>query len=127
MWGGPPFTISSNEGIDVRNLSAARDWYKAKLGLKDMTSEWEDDSGRPFADLGFSGDGEFLRLVQLPTGGSPQTGHVILFARNLEKAHQWLAGRGVIIEPITADSGENHFFLFRDLDGNAIEVCVESG
>jgi hypothetical protein len=33
MSGGPPFWIPDNYAIDVRNLAAARDRYKEKLGL----------------------------------------------------------------------------------------------
>jgi len=51
--------------------------------------------------------------------------HVIFYAKNLEKAHQWLIHRGVAAQPVTADSGGNRFFRFEDLEGNAIEVCVE--
>jgi predicted enzyme related to lactoylglutathione lyase len=53
--------------------------------------------------------------------------HVVLFAKNLEKTQQWLVSRGVLVEPITCDAGGNHLFHFHDLEGNAIEVCVEPG
>jgi hypothetical protein len=51
MWGGPPFFIPDNCTVDVRNLAAAREWYKEKLGLREAHDRTEDDSGRPFADL----------------------------------------------------------------------------
>jgi hypothetical protein len=54
-----------------------------------------------------------------------KTDRVIFFAKNLEKAHEWLAGRGVAVEPTTTDSGGNRLFRFQDLEGNTIEVCVE--
>jgi catechol 2,3-dioxygenase-like lactoylglutathione lyase family enzyme len=127
MWGKPPFTFADNNAIDVRNLAAAREWYKEKLGLHEAHSDRVDDSGRPFADLHVSGDDTFLSLVELEPGASRQNGHVIFFAANLEKAHQWLAGRGVTVEPTTTDSGGNRLFRFRDLEGNTIEVCVEPG
>lgn len=127
MWGRPPFSLSDNCAVDVRNLAVACAWYKEKLGMQDAKTDRAEDSGRPFADLRISGDGPFLSLIELEPGGSPESEHVILFARNLEKAKQWLAGRGVAVEPPTADSGGNRFFRFRDLDGNAIEVCVEPG
>jgi hypothetical protein len=63
--------------------------------------------------------------VELAPGASADKRHVILFAKNLEKAHQWLAGRGVAVEPTTIDSGGNRLFRFQDLERNTIEVCVE--
>ena len=63
--------------------------------------------------------------MELGPGASAEKRHVIFFAKNLEKAHQWLAERGVAVELPTTDSGGNRLFRFRDLEGNAIEVCVE--
>ena len=127
MWGKPPVSIGDNCAVDVRNLAAAREWYKEKLGLRDARSDREDDSGRPFADLNNSNGGPILSLVELAPGASAEKEHVIFWATNLEKAHQWLAGRGVVVEPLLTDSGGNRYFRFRDLEGNAIEVCIEPG
>jgi catechol 2,3-dioxygenase-like lactoylglutathione lyase family enzyme len=127
MWGKPPFYIADNDAIDVRNLAAAREWYTEKLGLHEAHTDRKDDSGRPYADLCVFGADTFLSLVELDPGASKQNRHVIFFARNLEKAHQWLAGRGVTVEPTATDSGGNRLFRFLDLEGNTIEVCVEPG
>ena len=127
MWGKPPFYILDNCAVDVRNLTAAREWYKEKLGLHESKTDREEDSGRPFADLHIPNDGAFLSLVELEPGASAENRHVIFFAKNLDKAHQWFAQRGVAVEPTATDSGGNRLFLFRDLEGNTIEVCVEPG
>ena len=127
MWGKPPFTIADNCAVDVRSVAAAREWYTEKLGLRDALIDREEDSGRPFVDLHISNDDTFLSLVELEPGASVENRHVIFFTKNLEKTHQWLAGRGVPVEPPTTDSGGNHFFRFQDLEGNTIEVCVEPG
>lgn len=128
MWGGPPFFIPDDCAVDVRNLAAALEWYKEKLGLREAHDRTEDDSGRPFADLCISrGDVTFISLVELEPGASPGKQHAILYSKRLEKTHEWLAQRGVTVEPITADSGGNRLFRFRDLEGNAIEICVDPG
>ena len=127
MWGRPPFFIGNNYAIDVRNLADSRNWYAEKLGFREAHDRKEDDSGRPFADLHIGNDDTFVSLVELPSGASAEDRHVIFFAKNLEKAHQWLAARGVLVEPITSDSGGNRLFRFHDLEGNPIEVCVEPG
>jgi catechol 2,3-dioxygenase-like lactoylglutathione lyase family enzyme len=125
MWGKPPFSIADNCAVDVQNLAAAREWYKEKLGLHEARNDRQDDSGRPFVDLYISNDDTFLSLVELKPGVSAETQHVIFFTKNLEKTHEWLAGRGLVVEPITTDSGGNRLFQFQDLEGNTLEACVE--
>lgn len=125
MWGGAPFSIADNCTVDVRSLAAARDWYKEKLGLREIHDRTQDDSGRPFADFCISKDSGICSLVEIEPRATPNKQHVIFYTKKLEKARQWLIDRGVATEAITADSGGNRFFRFFDLDGNAIEVCVE--
>ena len=128
MRGSPPFFIPDSCVVDVRNLAAARNWYKEKLSLQESYDRREDDSGRPFADLCLSKhDTACFSLVELEPGASPENRHNILYSKKLEKALQWLAARGVSVEAITTDSGGNRLFRFYDLDENAIEVCVEPG
>jgi catechol 2,3-dioxygenase-like lactoylglutathione lyase family enzyme len=127
MWGKPPFWISNNCGVDVRNLGTARDWYKKALGLREVSSDWQDDSGRPFVGLCAASDDAILTLVERGAATSVQNEHVIFFAKNLEKARQRPKERGVAVEAVTSDSGGNRFFRFQDLEGNAIEVCIEPG
>jgi catechol 2,3-dioxygenase-like lactoylglutathione lyase family enzyme len=125
MFGKPPFVIPDNCTVDVRSLVAARAWYKEKLGLIETKIQREDDSGRPFADMCISKNDSILSLIELPAGAVAEKHHVIFYSGNLEKCQKWLVERGVTVEPITSDSGGNRLFRFRDLDGNAIEVCVE--
>ncbi|MGB7024517.1 MAG: VOC family protein [Candidatus Acidiferrales bacterium] len=125
MWGGPPFSIADNYAIDVRSTAAAREWYKEKLGLREIQDRKEDDSGRPFADVCVSKAGGVCSLVELEPGAAPGSQHVIFYAKDLEKAREWLIDRGVATEGITSDGRGNRFFRFFDSDNNAIEVCVE--
>ena len=81
MWGKQPFYILDNCAVDVRNLAAAREWYKEKLGLHEANTDREEDSGRPFADLHISNDDAFLSLVELEPGASAEKRHVIFSAR----------------------------------------------
>ena len=119
--------IADNCAIDVRKLVAAREWYKEKLGLREAPKDREEDSARAFVDLRVSNHGPFLSLVELEAGATAEKRHVIFFATNLERAHNWLAERGVAVEPPSTDSGGNRFFRFQDLEGNVIEVCAEPG
>jgi hypothetical protein len=121
MWGKPPFSISDNSVLNVRNLINARDWYKQS----EVKMNRQEDSGRPFADLAISNDDTFLSLRESVPAAAAEKPHVIFYAKNLEKAHGWLIDRGVSVRPITTDSGGNHLFQFEDLEGNLIEICVE--
>jgi catechol 2,3-dioxygenase-like lactoylglutathione lyase family enzyme len=127
MWGSPPFTIAGDGVIDVRNLSAARQWYQDKLGLREAKHRRQDDSGRPFVDLHAPFDDTFLTLLELPPGATPENNHVIFFAKNLDKTHEWLKSRGVAEGQPTTNSGGNRLFDFHDLEGNKIEVSAEPG
>ena len=127
MWGKHPFWISDNSVIEVRNLGAARDWYKKTFGLREASGEREEDSGRPFVDLRVSNDDTALTLVEREATSSAQSEHVIFFTRNLQKAREWLTERGVTVEALASDSGGNRFFRFQDLEGNKIEVCIVPG
>jgi catechol-2,3-dioxygenase len=127
MWGIHPFWILDNCVIEVRNLGAASDWYKKTFGLREASGEREDDSGRPFVDLRVSNDDTSLTLIEREATTSAQSEHVIFFTKNLEIAREWLIERGVTVEARASDSEGNRFFRFQDLEGNAIEVCVEPG
>jgi hypothetical protein len=78
-------------------------------------------------DLCISTADTFLTLVERGAAACTQSEHVIFFAKNLEKARQWLIERGVAVEAVISDSGGNRFFRLQDLDGNVIEVCMEPG
>jgi hypothetical protein len=94
------------------SIAAVREWYKEKVGFREAPNNRHEDSGRPFVDLYISNDDIFLSLVELEPGASIENRHVIFFTKNLEKARQWLKGRGVAVEPTTTDSGGNRLFRF---------------
>jgi catechol-2,3-dioxygenase len=93
MWDKPPLSMPDSYAIDVRNLAGLREWYKQKLGLQEANTDREDDSGRPFVDLYISNGDTFLSLVELPSGANADKPHVILYAKQLERAHKWLIRR----------------------------------
>lgn len=125
MLGKPPFTIADNCAVGVKSLDASAQWYKEKLKLRDVGGRRADDSGRPFVDLSASSKDAFVSLVELAPGAVSEKQHVIFWTKNLDKAREWFASQGIATDSITTDSGGNRLFQFYDLDGNAIEVCVE--
>jgi len=53
-----------------------------------------------------------------------RTDRPILFCGKLERAHEYLEGRGASPGPIQ-DGGGTQFFEVRDPEGNVIEICKE--
>lgn len=106
-------------------MGTARAWYKKTFGLREVSSDRQDDSGRSFVDRCISSDDTFLTLVERAAEPSAQGECVIFFAKNLEKARQWLIERGATVDAVISDSGGNRFFRLQDPEGNAVEVCIE--
>jgi catechol 2,3-dioxygenase-like lactoylglutathione lyase family enzyme len=52
------------------------------------------------------------------------TDRPILFCGKVERAHEYLEGRGASPGPIQ-DGGGTQFFEVRDPEGNVIEICKE--
>jgi catechol 2,3-dioxygenase-like lactoylglutathione lyase family enzyme len=124
MWGRNNFYFGDNISVGVRDLSRAITWYQEKLGLRLTPLESEDFN----ALLALSkNDDTGIALVTIPAGEAAANveGHPILFTKTIEACRQEFASRGVLVGPIQKDSGGNSFFLFQDVDGNKIEVCIE--
>jgi catechol 2,3-dioxygenase-like lactoylglutathione lyase family enzyme len=118
------FSFQDSVAVDVRDVATAQRWYKEKMGLPYFSTDVEE------ADmvLGYSAEDANLSLVKCTGSNRPDSvpGHPpIIFAKKLATAHEYLSARGVNVGPIQQDSGGNHFFRFRDLDGNELEVCQE--
>ena len=124
MWGRKNFYFGDNITVGVRDLDQAVGWYHDKLGLRLTPLKSEDFD----AFLSFGEKDEIgLALVVIPLKETKANiaGLPILFTKRIEAAYQDLSSRGVSVEPMQSDSGGNRFFRFRDLEGNAIEVCRE--
>jgi catechol 2,3-dioxygenase-like lactoylglutathione lyase family enzyme len=124
MWGRKNFYFGDNISVGVKDLDRAVAWYKDKLGLH-LTPLKSEDFG---AFMSFAKNGEIgLALVLIPPSETKANveGHPILFTKRIEAAHEEFSSKGINTEPIQSDSGGNRFFRFRDLEGNAIEVCHE--
>ena len=114
--------------VGARNLTQSAAWYCANLDLVEGASSTQE------VTLGYRGGKgrsviPLVTLVQVSGGRTNVAveGHPILFCRNLAKARQKLVSNGITASHIQHDSGGNHFFEFKDLDGNRIEVCLEPG
>jgi catechol 2,3-dioxygenase-like lactoylglutathione lyase family enzyme len=124
MWGRNNFYFGDNISVGVRDLSRAVAWYQEKLGLRLTALKSEDFN----AFLAVSkNDDTGIALVTIPAGEATANveGHPILFTKRIEACRQEFASRGVLVGSIQLDSGGNSFFLFQDVDGNKIEVCIE--
>lgn len=133
MWGRTHFTSDGSVAAEVRNLDAAIEWYKEKLGLRYCSTKLPKDEGD--AVLGYSSDELIICLVdvsrrepppEIPVAFEGPKRPPILFTGKLARAHEDLSSRGIDLGPIESDSGGNQFFRFRDLEGNELEVCQET-
>jgi hypothetical protein len=121
------FSYADGVTVDVHDITAARLWYKEKLGLTYSSTDVEEEVGDMV--LGYSAEEIFLSLVKAagPERPNNRPGHPpIIFTGEIATAHEHLSSRGVDVGPLQQDSGGNHFFRFRDLDGNELEACQES-
>lgn len=124
MWGGKNFYFGDNISVGVRDPGNAIAWYKEKLGLRVSSLQLEDCD----ALLVLSKEDETgLALVVIPAGETEANleSHPILFSNRLKACREEFASRGVQVGPLQRDSGGNSFFQFKDVEGNAIEVCIE--
>jgi catechol 2,3-dioxygenase-like lactoylglutathione lyase family enzyme len=107
--------------VRVRDIEAAKRWYREKLGLEPT---FEDD-GEQLAVLGCGGTSLTLwQWASHEAAPSPADAgcYPIFSAVDVEQAWRTLRTRGVTVEPVT-DAGGVRWFRFRDLDGNQLEAC----
>lgn len=111
--------------VDVRDVAVARRWYAERLGLGYSSPNVEKDEGDMV--LGYSANDPVIYLVHHDKRPKNKSGRApIMFTRKLPRAHDFLSSRGVDVGPIQSDSGGNQFFRFRDLEGNELEVCLQT-
>lgn len=108
--------------VRVRDIDQAKQWYQEVLELQ-VTSEQNTEYKIVMLAVG----NVSLMLYELQAheelaGRQFVTGHPIFFAEDIATAHARLTERGVEVDELQQDGGIQ-FFLFRDLDGNQLEVC----
>ena|ERR1700689_4106028 len=125
FWTKKVFSFQDSVAVDVRDIGAAQRWYAEKMGLGYSSTDVEE------ADLvlGYSAENAYLYLVKITGAERPdrKPGRPpVIFASKLAVAREYLSSRGVDVGSLQEDSGGNHFFRFRDLEGNELELCQES-
>jgi catechol 2,3-dioxygenase-like lactoylglutathione lyase family enzyme len=107
--------------IGVRDLAAMVQWYKDKLGLREIDIEMDDCDD--CLALGFSKDEYAVTLG--PPGKPKEELTQLLFTSNAKKAKELLNSRGVSVTEIQQDAQGTLHFEFHDLEGNVIDVSEE--
>jgi catechol 2,3-dioxygenase-like lactoylglutathione lyase family enzyme len=114
--------------LPVRNLDAASEWYRDKLGCQDVPPYEEDEPGTTAA-LALEKESGVLTLglidPQRPGTGVAEPSVPTLYAHNINKAREWLVSRGAAAGPLQRDQQRTQYFELRDLDGNLLEVSEE--
>jgi catechol 2,3-dioxygenase-like lactoylglutathione lyase family enzyme len=109
--------------VGVKDIERAKAWYIDKLGLymraNSNRAVYLTSSCRGEVSL------ELFPLSAKVSGNHPCT-HPVLFARELDAMHSAFRASGVTVGTIQSDARGNRFFLFRDLDGNTLEMCADT-
>lgn len=108
--------------VRVRDMEQAKKWYEEVLEMP-VTSVQNTEYKIAILAAG----NVSLMLYELQAGEELAgrhvvTGHPIFFAEDIVSTHATLKERGVEVDELLSDGGIQ-FFLFRDLDGNQLEVC----
>lgn len=114
--------------LPVRNLDAASEWYRDKMGCHDVAPYEKDEPGATAA-LALEKESGVLTLGVIdprkPGTDVAEPSVPTLYAGNINKAREWLVSRGVAASPVARDQQRTQYFEFRDLDGNLLEVSEE--
>jgi catechol 2,3-dioxygenase-like lactoylglutathione lyase family enzyme len=114
--------------LPVHNLEAASAWYRDTLGFFDALPDEDDEPGATVALVLVREGGVLtLRVIdpQKPGTDAAEPSVPTLYARNINKAREWLVSRGVAASPMQRDRQHTQYFEFRDLDGNLLEVSED--
>ncbi len=129
MFGKVKFSMGGDPGyVKVRQFESAITWYEEKLGFECVETDQQEGSTYRYAVMRPPGEQDSSGFVLEENGGPGSSGGnvPIIFTNDLNRAHDFLEGRGVVVGPISHDGGGNRYFEFRDCDANAVEVCSES-
>ena len=106
--------------IRVRDMESAVAWYRDKFGFREVPAESDDADGSRWLALGKD---------EPPIVLGPPDDNVyptpIFWANNVVKCRDKLSSLGINAGPVQQDRQGTHFFEFRDIEGNVIEVCEE--
>lgn len=126
----PPFSITGDTflAIQVTDDSAAAAWYASRFGLEEVNRLTAGD-GRYSIRL-LTGRGLTVEVIRLPDVGPAEDGPRLglfkagFWVDEIDAAHDWLVERGVDAdERIFVDEALGaRSFVFRDLEGNRLQV-----
>ncbi|HLO12891.1 MAG TPA: VOC family protein [Pseudoneobacillus sp.] len=102
--------------IPVSNIEAARNWYCDILGLPE---EGEILFGHLF-NIPMNGTGMVLDSKIYSKENSIKTPLFHLNTNNIEQAYEFMRSKNV---ELTTEIMHNHWFNFKDPDGNHLMVC----
>jgi catechol 2,3-dioxygenase-like lactoylglutathione lyase family enzyme len=116
--------------ICCANVDATKRWWIEVFECKPtkLPADWDEPLPSNVA-LKLPGTAEPVILLSnraevQQAGLALRTDRPILFCGKLERAHEYLEGRGASPGPIQ-DGGGTQFFEVRDPEGNVIEICKE--
>jgi len=116
--------------LQYSDLEAAKRWWIATFGCKQVPlPDWDNPLPSDIA-MTLPGTAEASILLSdrdeaLKSGNPPVDKHQMIFCKNLQKAREYLGGRGAAVGGIQNQYG-SEFFEVRDNEENSFQVCEET-
>jgi catechol 2,3-dioxygenase-like lactoylglutathione lyase family enzyme len=108
---------------NVKNKEAALQWYQQILGLGQIPKMVNSDH-LYWLQLPI---GAMVHIIENADAPSAPSHHTAFEVDDIDAAHQYMLGKGVIPTEIqTRNDGQKAFYI-NDPDGNRIELCTKSG
>ncbi len=112
------------------DLEAARQWWVQTFDCRQVSAPAHWTYLLP-SDVVLAVSGALMPVIVLSSLAEEEAArleradeHPILFTNDLRNAREFLARRGLAPGPIQSGAGPQ-YFLIRDPEGNAIEICEE--
>src|SRR3569833_4627585 len=112
--------------IACASIEVEKRWWVETFDCRQAPlPDWDDPCPSDIA-LKLPGDQEptILLRARSEAGGHLQERHPMLFCRNVRKAIEYFAKRGIPASELR-DGGGVDYFEVRDPEGNVIEICEE--
>lgn len=117
-----PLLGLAHVGFKVSDMEKARGLYTGVLGYPEAYSLKVNPDVPATVYLKINDDQYILLTADLKESDNQRVSHVALLTSDIRKAHSMLASRGVMLEPVLTGTGGSQSFMFKDPDGNALEI-----
>ena len=117
-----PLLGLAHVGFKVTDMEKARGFYTGVLGYPEAYSLKVNLDAPTTVYLKINDEQYILLTADLKDSENQRVSHVAMLTSDIRKAHSMLSGRGVVMEPVLTGTGGSQSFMFKDPDGNDLEM-----